>query len=124
MQSPIRLGDFSEPQADIVIARPREDFYRRNHPVPADILLIIEAAEHSLRYDRAIEGPLYARYGIPEYWLVDLPGRCLEYYRSPGSTDYLDTSRHLTGEILSSYPHLAVQLDLPALSLSIGVVFG
>nr|VFJ48182.1 MAG: Endonuclease, Uma2 family (restriction endonuclease fold) [Candidatus Kentron sp. FM]VFJ48213.1 MAG: Endonuclease, Uma2 family (restriction endonuclease fold) [Candidatus Kentron sp. FM]VFK07533.1 MAG: Endonuclease, Uma2 family (restriction endonuclease fold) [Candidatus Kentron sp. FM] len=122
VQDPIRLGDFSEPQPDIVIARGREDFYRHNHPTPADILLLIEVADRSLVYDRTIKGPLYARYGIPEYWLVNLSGRYLECYRSPAATEYLDTSRHLPGETLEL--RFAAQSDLPALSLPVAAVFG
>ena len=121
-QDPIRLGDFSEPQPDIVIARPRDDFYRRNHPAPADILLVIEVADSSLTYDRAIKGPLYARYGILEYWLVNLPDQCLECYRTPAVTGYRISSRHLPGEIIEA--RFAAQWDLPALFLPVAAVFG
>lgn len=121
-QDPIRLGDFSEPQPDIVIARPRDDFYRRNHPAPADILLVIEVADSSLTYDRAIKGPLYARYGILEYWLVNLPDQCLECYRIPAVTGYRISSRHLPGEIIEA--RFAAQWDLPALFLPVAAVLG
>ncbi|NNJ85424.1 MAG: Uma2 family endonuclease [Gammaproteobacteria bacterium] len=122
VQNPIRLGDFSEPQPDIVISRPREDFYRNRHPTPADILLIIEVADSSLLYDRTIKGPLYARYGLPEYWLINLPERRLECYRTPTPTDYADRTRYLPGEIIS--PHFAKQSGLPGLALPVDAVFG
>jgi len=122
VQAPIRLGDFSEPQPDMVIARPRADFYRGAHPGPADILLLIEIADSSLLYDRAVKGPLYARYGIPEYWLIDLMGQRLERYLTPTGTGYADSSRHLPGETLS--PRFAGEWDLPGLALPVGAIFG
>ena len=52
-------------------------------PGVADILLVIEVAEASLRYDRLVKTELYARHGIREYWLLNLPERALEIYRDP-----------------------------------------
>ncbi|MFP4280771.1 MAG: Uma2 family endonuclease [Halochromatium sp.] len=51
-QNPLRLSDFSEPEPDIALLRPRADFYAKRHPRPEDVLLLIEVAETSLRYDR------------------------------------------------------------------------
>lgn len=83
VQSPIDLGDSSEPEPDIVVLKPREDFYRHSHPKPGDILLIIEVSDTSLRYDRGIKIPLYAKYEIPEVWLIDLENNELNIYNSP-----------------------------------------
>ncbi|MEA3643789.1 MAG: Uma2 family endonuclease [Lamprobacter sp.] len=51
-QNPLRLSDFSEPEPAIALLRPRADFYAKRHPRPEDVLLLIEVAETSLRYDR------------------------------------------------------------------------
>jgi Uma2 family endonuclease len=59
----------------------------------ADVLLIVEVAESSLRYDRDKKLPLYARAGIPEVWLVDLNGRVLWVYRQPGMDGYAEARR-------------------------------
>jgi Uma2 family endonuclease len=83
IQDPVSLDDHSEPQPDVALLRPRRDFYKSAHPRPADVLLIIEVAEASLRYDGEVKVPLYARHAIPEVWLVDLEGRCLMRYRDP-----------------------------------------
>ena len=80
VQNPIRLDAFSEPQPDLVLLRPREDFYRAAHPGPADVLLVIEIADSSLRYDRDVKASLYARHGIVEYWLVDLAASTVTSY--------------------------------------------
>jgi Uma2 family endonuclease len=59
IQNPITLNDNSEPQPDIVLLKPREDFYATQHPSPDDILLLIEVADTSIDYDRSFKIPLY-----------------------------------------------------------------
>ena len=100
-QSPIRLGDHSEPEPDIVVVRWRDDFYKTAHPGPDDILLVIEMADTSLRYDRQIKVPLYARHGIVEYWLVDLTTSSITCYTSPDGNAYRNVSVHGRGEMMS-----------------------
>lgn len=87
-QNPIRLGEHSEPQPDVAILRLREDFYRTSHPQPPDILLLIEVSDTTVRYDREIKIPLYARHGIPEVWLIDLQHEQVEIYRQPSVDGY------------------------------------
>lgn len=82
-QNPVVLGTHSEPQPDILVLRPREDYYRSSHPKPEDVLLLVEIADTSGEYDRKVKIPLYARHGIPEVWLVDLTKNRLEIYRTP-----------------------------------------
>jgi Uma2 family endonuclease len=89
-QDPLRIDLFNEPEPDIALLRPREDYYSRTHPAPADILLIVEVAETSLRYDREVKNPLYARAGIPEVWLVDIAGKTLWIHREPQDDRYRD----------------------------------
>lgn len=74
-QSPIWLGPHSEPVPDFTLLRTRPDRYRTGLPRAEDVLLVIEIADASLRYDRDIKGPLYALAGLPEYWIVNLPNR-------------------------------------------------
>lgn len=80
MQNPIRLDDFSEPQPDLALLRLRDDFYRDALPTPADVLLIIEVADTTLAYDRQVKMPLYAKAGIEEAWIVNLPEDRIEIY--------------------------------------------
>ena len=88
VQSPIQLDDHSEPQPDLTALRYREDFYTHSHPRPEDVLLLIEVSDSTLRYDRDIKVPLYARMGIPEVWLLDVAGQRLEIYRRPSPDGY------------------------------------
>ena len=102
VQNPVRLGDRSEPQPDVALLRPRSDSYRGGAPGPQDVLLLIEVADSSLRYDRAVKLPLYARHGIPEVWIVDLAASAVEWFRLPEGESYADNDRALRGETLTS----------------------
>jgi Uma2 family endonuclease len=90
VQSSIRLGSYSEPQPDISLLRPRGDFYTTGFALAPDVLLVIEVAATSLKYDRTVKLPLYARHAIPEVWLIDLTaGRCrLTRHRDPQAGRY------------------------------------
>lgn len=81
VQGPLHLDDWSEPEPDLMLLAPREDFYAGAHPGPADVRLLIEVADTSARYDREIKLPLYARHGIGEVWLVDLEARMVRFFR-------------------------------------------
>ena len=88
VQNPIRLSDVSEPQPDIALLRPREDFYSNSHPEPRDVLVVIEVADESLRFDRTVKLPLYARARIAQVWLIDLRNNVVEIHSKPRSGRY------------------------------------
>jgi Uma2 family endonuclease len=90
IQSEVRLDRSSEPQPDIAVLAPQAHRYRHVHPAPADVLLLIEVSDSTLRYDRDVKVPLYARHGIPEAWVVDLQHGELCLYRRPVSGRYLE----------------------------------
>jgi Uma2 family endonuclease len=87
-QNPVILGDLSAPQPDLALLRYRDDYYAEAHPGPADVLLLIEIADSSLSHDRETKLPLYARFQIPEVWLIDLQGGHLDVHRAPGGGRY------------------------------------
>jgi Uma2 family endonuclease len=89
IQNSIRLPDYSEPQPDIVILKPREDFYEEKFPQAEDVLLLIEVADSSLKYDQTTKLSLYSEYGILEYWIANLERNILEIYRQPQGKSYL-----------------------------------
>jgi Uma2 family endonuclease len=82
-----------EPEPDIAIVALDTPTNEAGRPTSA--VLVIEAAESSLAYDRDWKGPLYAAAGIGEYWLINLPERHLERYRRP----VLDAALFLAGVI-------------------------
>ena len=71
-QEPITLPPKSEPELDLVIAYSRGDRYLSGHPSPADILLVAEVADATLKYDQEVKLPLYAESGISDYWIFNL----------------------------------------------------
>jgi Uma2 family endonuclease len=76
IQLPFALSNDSEPEPDLALVPPGR--YNKQHPSQA--FLIVEVAHSSLDYDRLTKGPLYAEAGVPEYWIVNVSGRCVEVY--------------------------------------------
>jgi Uma2 family endonuclease len=112
VQLPVRLSDISEPEPDFALVKPRADFYKKKHPGPADTFLIVEVSESSLRYDVQVKAPLYARHGVPEYWIIDLKGRQVTFFRSPESGQYADVSSTDAPGVVSPAALPEVQIDL------------
>ena len=113
VQNPLRLSNFSEPQPDITLLKPRDDFYSNAHPTPTDVLLIIEVADTSLEYDREIKIPLYAVASISEVWLVNLIKDMIEAYRDPQDGMYREVRYFTHGETISPLfnPNLPLGVD-------------
>lgn len=88
IQNPIELGPRSEPEPDVLLLRWRADYYEASHPQPADVYLVIEVADSTVAFDREIKAPLYARSGIGEYWLIDLPADNIIGHRLPTPDGY------------------------------------
>lgn len=112
-QNPVRLSVRSEPEPDLMLIRPRADEYAAAHPGPADVLLVIEVADTSAGYDRKQKAPLYARFGIPEMWLVDLGRDLIEVLRDPSTRGYRTVRVCRRGERIGSIalPQLEVAVD-------------
>ena len=99
VQGPLRLDRRNEPQPDLMLLRPRADFYESGHPTAADVLLLVEVADSSLAYDRGPKLALYARHGVPEVWVVDLVGRVVEVCTKPGPEGYAERRRVSEGAV-------------------------
>lgn len=100
-QNPVHLFLDTVPQPDVVLLEPPSSRYARNHPDPADVLLVIEVAETSYRYDRDVKLRLYARAGIKEAWIVDLVHSVVEVFWEPGRAGYARTRRVERGGALA-----------------------
>jgi Uma2 family endonuclease len=98
-QNPVVLSSHEEPQPDIAVLRWRDDYYRTAHPHAEDVLLLVEIADSTLRYDRDVKVPLYASHGIPEVWLLDLQQKQLEIYREPAQGQYRQRDCRRTGTL-------------------------
>ncbi len=81
-QEPITLED-SEPEPDVLVVRGDPFEFTDRHPGPEDLGLVVEIADASLKRDRTLKKRVYARAGIPIYWIVNLPGVKVETYMDP-----------------------------------------
>jgi Uma2 family endonuclease len=80
-QFPLDLGPTTEPEPDLAVVAGTARQYLLAHPTTA--LLIVEVSDSTLAYDRRHKGGLYARAGVPDYWIVNLRARQVEVYRAP-----------------------------------------
>ncbi|MGH3089559.1 MAG: Uma2 family endonuclease [Rubrobacteraceae bacterium] len=101
-QCPVQLDDNSEPEPDIALLKPRNDFYADAHPRPKDVLISIEVSDTSLERDAQIKLPAYARSGIPEVWIVNLINDFIEVHSRPATGEYRSTLRVRSGETFRS----------------------
>lgn len=111
VQLPLEVAPDSEPEPDIALVATRPP--RGEHPRTA--LLVIEVAVSSQQIDREVKGRLYARAGIPTYWLIDLPGRAVEVYAMPAEGGYRHRERHAGAAVLSCRGTGVADLSLAAL---------
>lgn len=88
VQDPIHLNKYNEPEPDIALLVWRDDEYQAQHPMPDDILAVIEVSDSTLKYDREIKKNLYAEAGIVEFWLIDISGNTIEVYSQPRNGMY------------------------------------
>lgn len=112
VQNPIRLDDYSAPVPDVMVLRPRRDFYSGRHPEPEDVLLAIEVSDASLRLDIGLKIPLYARAAIPEVWIVDLQHRRLNVHRLPKNGRYEEEQTLIPPAVVGPTAIEGVDVDL------------
>ena len=101
VQCPLRLDDYSEPEPDVALLRLREDEYLDSHPGPADVLVVMEVSDSTLDFDREVKSKRYAAAGIPEMWVLNLPGDCLDRLDQPGPAGYARHTVFRRGEKIS-----------------------
>ncbi|HEX9189108.1 MAG TPA: Uma2 family endonuclease [Vicinamibacteria bacterium] len=116
VRTPLTLGARSEPEPDLSVVR-ADSVSRERHPGTA--VLVIEVAHDSLRRDRRVKGALYARHGVPEYWIVNLEERVVEVFLEPDTTSgtYRRSRTVTTAETLASEA-------LPEISFPVAELFG
>ncbi|MBA3692723.1 MAG: Uma2 family endonuclease [Acidobacteria bacterium] len=112
-QNPIVLDDFSEPEPDIVLAKPPREKYFENHPTPEDILLIVEISDTTLGRDRFAKGSAYAKAGIRQYLVLNVAEETVEDYRNPSADGYgsKQTLRKNESFTLDAFPEIEIKVD-------------
>lgn len=112
VQNPIHVDDHSEPEPEILLLKPAQDYYRRRHPGPEDVYLLVEISDTSLESDQEQKLPVYGCAGIPEVWIVNLNELTVGLYREPHFTGYgSKIILHAGGQAKSlAFPDVAVDV--------------
>jgi Uma2 family endonuclease len=102
-QTPIHLDPYSEPEPDLAVCLHDPDDYESGHPTPEQILLLVEVSDASLAFDRKRKRVAYARAGIAEYWIVNVPERIVEVSQRPdrAASRYRVSRRARPAELLA-----------------------
>ncbi len=113
LQNPTIVDRRSEPQPDLMLLEPRQDFYRTAHPTSDDAFLVVEVAHTSLPQDRRRKLPLYARTGVREVWIVNRRADAVDVFRGPSRRGYRDHARYERGQQVapSVFPDLRLAVD-------------
>ena len=98
VQDPVDLDCYSAPLPDVALLQPKKDFYYDAHPVPHDVLLLVEVSDSSLKWDQTVKANLYAETGIAEYWLLDVCGDALIVHSDLRNGIYQSISIRTRGE--------------------------
>ncbi len=107
IQNPVKISAYSLPQPDLVVLKHRDDDYIHATATVDDVLLLVEVADSSLRFDRTLKSPLYQAAGITEFWIVNISDRCIESYPLG--------QRHELGDILRARACQGLQIDVSEL---------
>jgi len=102
-QNPVVIPPRSEPQPDLLLLRPRAVSYSRELPTSQDVLLAVEVADTTVRFDRLVKARLYARAGIAEFWLCLAMNGAVEVYREPRPDGYAGVTVHSAGDVASPF---------------------
>lgn len=111
--NPLRLPPQSEPEPDLMLVRFRTDYYKAGHPTAREALLVIEVSDSSLRTDRLVKVPIYAREGVSEVWVVDIEADRIFVHTQPSGGDYgLIRTAHRGDELRPTLvPSVAVTVE-------------
>jgi len=100
-EAPIRIPDYNEPEPDITVVRgnARDAEYRRRHPEPGDVALIVEVADTSLQADFKAANT-YAGAGVPVYWVINLLDQQVTVFSDPGPAGYRSAEHLMVGHAI------------------------
>lgn len=110
VQEPIELSDNTEPEPDLVIAQKKR--YKKKHPTPKDVYLIIEVSDSSYHYDREHKLPIYSQNGIPEVWIINVNENFVEQFSNPFQGKYHFYKKFMMGEAVESKVMKNIKLNL------------
>ncbi|HTD33306.1 MAG TPA: Uma2 family endonuclease [Candidatus Elarobacter sp.] len=112
-QLPVVVNERSKPFPDFTLVRYRDDYYAERLPIPEDVLAVIEVSDSRLRFDRSEKLRLYAKAGIPEYWIVDVKKKAIEVYRGRHDLGYAKpvVAKKGEGVAFAAFPDVVFAVD-------------
>lgn len=112
-QLPFVANERSKPFPDFALLKARSDFYAERLPAPPDVIAVVEVSDSRLRFDRGEKLRLYAKVGIPEYWIVDVKKKGIEVYRGRHDLGYAAPVVAKAGESVSftAFPDVVLAVD-------------
>lgn len=88
-QDPVALDEHNDPEPDVVVlSKNMREYLALGTPPVEDIRLLIEVSDSTLEFDLNRKATLYARAGVVEYWVLDLPNRRLHIHLDPSEGSY------------------------------------
>jgi Uma2 family endonuclease len=94
-------SDHNEPEPDIAVTLRPTTEYNEGHPEAEDLIVVVEVADSSLRFDLTTKALLYARAGVRDYWVADIAGRRITVHRNPAEAGYTDVRVYAEEETVS-----------------------
>jgi Uma2 family endonuclease len=112
-QAAVTLDKWSEPEPDVMLCALPHEQYAVAHPKPSQVLLVVEVAVSSLRYDTGAKLRAYARRGVREYWIVDVEDGHVDVYREPRGERYKKHERIQRGQSVAplAFPDDAIGVN-------------
>ncbi len=118
-QLPIEIAvsdrETNEPEPDASVLREPVSYYLRSAPGPGDVRLVAEVSDSTLRDDLRTKAFLYARAGIPEYWVLDVVSRRLFVHRLPNDGQYTEITVYTESETVSTEAAVSVIVNITEL---------
>jgi Uma2 family endonuclease len=99
----------SEPEPDIYVIRGPEEKYSDRHPGPGEVELVVEISDSSLSRDRGLKQRVYARAGVPSYWIINLIESCIEVSTQPSGD--VDKPAYAQSVVYRSADEVPVMID-------------
>ena len=104
-QQPIDItdtnGETIEPEPDVAVATRMVRTYKQGHPTPDELHIVVEISDSTLRTDKSIKAPLYAKAGIVEYWIADTNTRTITVHREPEGGKYKSVATYTAEQTIS-----------------------
>ena len=110
--------DRSMPEPDLAVLKEASDDYEQRHPNGDELLLVVEVSDTTAQHDSTTKRDLYARAGVPEYWVLDVRRRVLRTHRRLANGQYGEIVELTEGDAarIESLPEHAINVAdlLPA----------